>query len=445
MQQAQIAAVKVGVLTLMSLGLLIASILWLQGRGLQDGPQFSVLFHDVDSLKVGAPVQFMGIRVGFVRQVIPIVTDGRYRVKVAFSLASNEPRIPKGSHITIQQSGIVGEKFLEITPPQPKEVTVTTASESEAACRANIPLKYKYTQGFLTIGTVETVQVIGHDPFISCHLRYRVTYPGASLPSKLKFQLVSVPEAALHLENVVQAELTPRPNTGQFFTVEDPMRLKRFLEIQLESAVALKETNDKINQLMSDETIMTLNSTIKNAERLTNEATEVMKGAKSLFQKTAADLDILVASGNQLTGQITTLSQNVNHIIGDANVQQDIVQTLNALKQASSGLNTLIQDPGLKETLRLARETSTDAAQWMRSVRQTTDQLNLDARLDVALTNVNTSLDKLSTLLGNLNQLSASESDSLRAIVADTKQTADSLKRFSNRLNGRFTLFKLMF
>ena len=71
------STVKVGILTIVSLSLLIFVLIWLRGRGLGGGTSYDVLFKDVDGMREGAPVQMMGIRVGFVDLVEAVQESGK--------------------------------------------------------------------------------------------------------------------------------------------------------------------------------------------------------------------------------------------------------------------------------------------------------------------------------------------------------------------------------
>ena len=124
------APIKVGLLSLFSVALLTFILFWLGGRGLGTGRVFEVQFTDVDGLREGAPVQLMGIRVGFVDAIRVALHKDRYAVNVRFSVNHPDATIPEGSRLSIEQSGIVGEKFIEITPPRPIQATLTTMPDA---------------------------------------------------------------------------------------------------------------------------------------------------------------------------------------------------------------------------------------------------------------------------------------------------------------------------
>ncbi|MEW5821665.1 MAG: MlaD family protein [Cyanobacteriota bacterium] len=78
-----------------------------------DHKLLTVRFNDIDGLEIGAPVHLMGVTVGDVYDY-EINND---KVDVTFRLNKPDIIIPKGSTITIQFTGLVGSKSLEIEPP----------------------------------------------------------------------------------------------------------------------------------------------------------------------------------------------------------------------------------------------------------------------------------------------------------------------------------------
>ncbi|MCA9799205.1 MAG: MCE family protein, partial [Cyanobacteria bacterium HKST-UBA04] len=68
-KQHRTATVKVGLLTIIALVVLTSTVIWLRGRSLGGGVRYEVIFNDVDGLRKGAPVQFMGIRVGYIEDI----------------------------------------------------------------------------------------------------------------------------------------------------------------------------------------------------------------------------------------------------------------------------------------------------------------------------------------------------------------------------------------
>ncbi len=439
---------KVGFLTLISLALLITTLVWLKGRGFSGGPADSVLFRDVDGLREGAPVQMMGIRVGFVDLVEPLQKDGRYYVSVKFNLNQNlNMNIPKGARLSIEQAGIIGEKFLEITPPQLQHVTLTTFNhDSNNAIAKGMPVKFLYEEGYLDVGQVEQVEHEDDGNLTRHTLYFRMTRPGAVMPANPLHELTMTPDGDYYLRVLPREPLLAhKPDPNLKYTIENPLRIKRFLEIQMDSANALKLTNDKINKLLSDETIDTLNSTLKNTEVLTARATEVMDSANELFQTTGRDLERLVSTSSDLAENVSAVSANLNDVIGDPRLKEDVISTMHSIEQSSQALNSILNDPALKETLSLTRETSRNASDIVSYLKQTAENKDLQKRLDTSIYLLNDSLGKLSVVLENIDDITNDDDETLKGILDDTRDTAKNMKNITAKFNKRFTLFRLMF
>lgn len=76
----------------------------------------TVNFGDIDGLEEGAPVNFMGVPIGSVKHFE--VNDHDEKVLVTFEIKDKAYEIPSGSIATIQFTGLVGSKSLEIEPPR---------------------------------------------------------------------------------------------------------------------------------------------------------------------------------------------------------------------------------------------------------------------------------------------------------------------------------------
>ncbi len=442
------STVKVGALAIISICLLVFVMIWLRGRGITAGETYEVRFNDVDGMREAASVQMMGIRIGFVDHIEPQVVNGKYYVNVSFSINNPSITLAKGSRLSIEQSGIIGEKFLEITPPQLQDITLATFAETDYAnqIKAPMPVKFVYEDGLLTVGKIERVDNLRDENLIRHKLYYRITHPGAEMPEHPIYELKESEQGESYLLIVSrEPRLIKKPDSALVFTVEEPVRIKRFLEIQMESAEALKVTNDKITQLLTDETIATLSSTVKNTEVLTARATDVLDSANELFQIASADMEELVKTSEHLAKNLIEVSDNLNEVIGDPQLKEDLVSTISSIQESTHGLNQIIQDPAMKETLDLVKDTSKDASELVALLKETAKDKELQTRLDHSLTTLNQSLDKLSAVLGNLDNLTDDEDQTVRGIIDDTQETTRNLKDFSKKLNGRFALFRLMF
>lgn len=441
------STVKVGILTLVSLSLLIFSLIWLRGRGLASGESYPVLFKDVNGMREGAAVQMMGIRVGFVDSIQPVIKNGRYYVQVVFTINNDLGiKIPRGSRLSIEQSGIIGEQFVEITPPQLREITLTTFRKPAKPITEGIPVKFLYEEGFKEVGRVEKVVPYEDGNLVRHRLYYRITTPGAEMPEDPLFELTIDKQNQYYLRILPREPIIAQaPDANLQFTIENPMRMKRFLEIQMESAEALKLTNEKINQLLSDETIESLHSTLKNTEVLTARANEVLESANVLFQTTRQDLNRLATVSERLAGNVASVTDNINDIIGDPKLKGEMTSTVASLRESSNAMRDLLNDPALKQTIYLTRDTSQNAAELVSLLKQTAADRNLHERMDRIVTQLDSSLTKLNEVLVNVDELTDDKDETLKGTIEDLRDTAKNLKDLSGKFSGRFTLFKLLF
>ena len=122
---------KVGLLTIISVVILVFSILWVKGRALSTATRITVNFKDANGMRPGNGVQLMGLRVGQVEEVTPYIDNENSYVKIKFVITEKNVSIPMASSISIQQSGLIGEQFLEISPPQIKTIYISANNSKD--------------------------------------------------------------------------------------------------------------------------------------------------------------------------------------------------------------------------------------------------------------------------------------------------------------------------
>jgi phospholipid/cholesterol/gamma-HCH transport system substrate-binding protein len=109
---------KVGLFTIIALVVIFAIFLWLSGAQIfNQGTTIEAIFDHVEGLRPGALVQLAGVDVG---RVSHIYFDDS-RVVVAMQI-KRSVIIPRPAKVLISSSGVIGDKFLEITPCKPEEI-----------------------------------------------------------------------------------------------------------------------------------------------------------------------------------------------------------------------------------------------------------------------------------------------------------------------------------
>ncbi|MDJ0704834.1 MAG: MlaD family protein [Leptolyngbyaceae cyanobacterium MO_188.B28] len=104
---------SVGLLILIGVGLFGALVLWL--RGLSPGNRtyrLNVEFENTPGMLIGTVVRYRGVPVG---RILTIDT-GANVVDVTVEISKGDLRIPSGSIVQANQTGLIGEVFLDILP-----------------------------------------------------------------------------------------------------------------------------------------------------------------------------------------------------------------------------------------------------------------------------------------------------------------------------------------
>ena len=78
------SSLKVGILTLSAISILIFTVLWIKGRSLSGGERIDLAFKDVNGMRPGSAVQMMGLRIGQVEEITPVIQGEDSYVKLRF-------------------------------------------------------------------------------------------------------------------------------------------------------------------------------------------------------------------------------------------------------------------------------------------------------------------------------------------------------------------------
>ena len=146
---------KVGLLTLLALVLLIGVVFKVKGRTFSFADRVEIKFKDVNGMRPGAGVQMMGLRVGQVEEVIPVIDGEDSYVKVKFVITEPNVDIPKASMFSIQQSGLIGELFLEITPPKTRTVFIPMVNKD--ILYKDDDVEMKLDEKFYDVGKIKDI------------------------------------------------------------------------------------------------------------------------------------------------------------------------------------------------------------------------------------------------------------------------------------------------
>ena len=446
---------KVGILTLISLVIFIFGILWIKGRALSTGERLSVDFRDVNGMRPGSAVQLMGFRVGQVEEITPVIDGDNSFIRVKFVITEPDITIPTASAISIQQSGIIGEQFLEITPPRVKTIYLPISRKSQLL-HVNDKVQMKLSDKLHDVGMVKKIEIIETKTLpiniqeeIKTEFAYKVGYiitlPGLIPPDRLVGEIrQSQGKHKLVIRSANNLSIA-YPKTNSKFTIIEPLRLSDFMELQYRAAASLTETNEKLSAFLSDDVIADMKNIVQNIDILTIKANQTLDKTQLLIDSSREDLKNLMDTTNSVSVKVIALTDNLNKIVGDEEFKTTLMETTKSVNRLSNNINNILEDKTTKQTLDNLQVASKNISEISIFVNEMTKDEKLKTQVNDTITKFNTALDNLSLTLETVNSLTTEEKCTIKQTIDDAAETSKNLRKFSEKLNKRFLLFRLMF
>lgn len=443
---------KVGILTIIALAIFLFTVLWVKGRAFSAAERIEVQFKDVNGMRPGSGVQMMGLRVGQVEEIIPVVEDENSYVKMRFVITNPDITIPKASMLSIQQSGLIGEQFLEITPPRLRSVYIPVVNQELLPTGADVEIKLD--EKYYDVGKVKKSQIMTSKlvpdalkDTIKTNYAYEVKYfvnlPGLILPEFMKGKIVTANGVKkLRIEPLDNISL-PYPQQTSPYTVVEPMRIADFMDLQYKAAESLTETNRVVNELLNDKMIADLTQSVSNFKSLTAQATTTLEKAEKLIDTSKNDLDAMIWMMTDATNNFNKLATNINGIVSDEKFKPALYDTAEAIGKLSKELSPIIGSVDAKAFAEDLNASMKNINEITASVNAMTKDENLKKKLNDSVDNLNITMCEVTRALETVN--GKGDKDNLKQIVNDTSATVGNLKKFSEKLNKRFLLFRLLF
>lgn len=446
---------KVGLLALIAIILLIGVVFKVKGRTFSSADRVEIVFRDVNGMRPGAGVQMMGLRVGQVEEIKPVVEGDESYVRVKFVITEPNIDIPKASMMSIQQSGLIGELFLEITPPKTRTVYVPMLTK-DILYKDDI-VQMKLDDKYYDIGKIKNIEVVSRDvvPFnfkelVKTNHAYKIDYvidlPGLIPPEFLKGKVVKQNDSNILRISTLDEVTLPYPTQTSPYTIVEPMRIADFMEWQYRAAESLTETNKKINDLLSDQVIAELKMSVEHINSLTALTSDTMAKLNGLLDRSHGDINQLLTMVDRATTDFNMLTYNINNIIGDPNFKPTLLSATKSIDNLAHNLNKIMgneqEAQALANDIREVVHNVNEISAYVDSLTKN-DQLKND--LTRAVNNVNNAMINISTALETVNKVDSNKKTELQSIIEDTKVTTKNLRKFSEKLNKRFLLWRLLF
>ena len=446
------SSLKVGTLAVIAITIFIFTILWVKGRAFSSAERIEVHFKDVNGMRPGSGVQMMGLRVGQVEEITPVVEGENSYVKLKFVITEPGIKIPKASMLTIQQSGLIGEQFLEITPPKLRSVYIPVVNQqllmSDSDVETMLDEKY-YNVGKVKKSQILTSQMVPEEirDYIKTNYAYKIDYyinlPGLIVPHFMKGQIVTVNGVKKLRISPLDNTPLPYPHQTSPYTVVEPMRIADFMDLQYKAAESLTETNRVVNELLNDKMIADLTTSVSNFKVLTAQATTTLGKAEKLIDASKNDIDTMLWLLTDATNNFNKLATNINGVVSDERFKPAMFETADAISNISKQLSPIIGAVNSKEF-------GEDLTSLMSNLKEISDFVNvmtkdeaLKSKIVDSIDNLNITMCEVSKTLETIN--GTGDKDNLKQIINDTSETVENLKKFSEKLNKRFLLFRLLF
>lgn len=446
------SAIKVGFLTLLSISILIFTILWIKGRSLSQGERIEVAFQDINGMRAGSGVQMMGLRIGQVEDIIPIMNGKDSFVKLRFVVTEKGVKIPYASTISIQQTGIIGEQFLEVTPPKTK-IIYTEANGNFAKIEKNQDIYMKLSKGEAVVAKLQDYEIVNRSQLPQSlrqkfksknvlKLAYYVDLPGLVLDNELL--KVSLKGNKLYF-SLIDGEIPTTPKEGLKYTVMEPMRLSDFMDLQFRAAKSLSATNDRVAEILSDEFIGSIKDSVDNIQVLTKNANTTLEKVEILIDSSKNDINRLTNQSEELISSLTKLSNHVDTLVSDENLKNDLMNSVRSIGKMSDNINKLLEDEQTKEIIANVDTTMKNVNEISAYINEYTKDEKVKEDLTKIIDNLANISQNISKVMNDYNKLDEKDKMKLKDTVKSINTITENMKKFSQKLNKRFLLFRLMF
>ena len=270
--------------------------------------------------------------------------------------------------------------------------------------------------------------------------------PGLILPDNIKAKILPNINGGEKLRiSMPNGEKMLLPDTEAKYTIIEPMRLVDFMELQYKSAQALTETNEKISAILSEDVIADLQETAKNLNTLSFKANTTLEKAEVLIDTSKNELLTLTAQADKISGKIMNITDSLNNLLGDEDLVKNVSDATKSISKLSNNLNTIIEDPQTKATLANINLMSKNLSEISAYINDMSKDEKLKRKVLNSVDKLDLALEQLNITLKLVNDIGVQEKDKIISTINDASETSKNARKFSEKLNKRFLLFRLMF
>lgn len=435
---------SVGLLFLLGLGLFGGLFLWLRGLSIGERTYRAVInFPRVNGLQQGAPVRFRGVNVGKISAVRPKPNG----VEVDADITPADLIIPRDVIVEANQSGIISEVSVDITPRQELATAEVAALPLEPNCdRTLIVCNGSQLQGQIGISTDEfirsstrflqvysneelykNVNAAARNASIAADQVSQLTRELSSLTKVTRQQVSSFSNTTNSVEKAVnQLSATTTKTATSFDATADQIRLTAA------GANRLIANLDNLLTTNRSSLVTALNNLSQTSQQLRSTVNSLTPALNRVNQgELIQNLETLTANAAQASANLRDVSNALNNPTNLLTLQQTLDSarvTFQNAQKISSDLDELTGDPAFRNNVR-------DLVNGLSSLVSSTQQLQQQVQVTQTLDSVTSVVKNPKTDTLNLNskvaipkvptldrKFTPTEKTQSKTYIADTKR-----------------------
>jgi phospholipid/cholesterol/gamma-HCH transport system substrate-binding protein len=371
MRERAIREGSVGLLILIAVALFGGLVLWLRGfNPRRQSYQATLVFENTLGMQEGTAVRFRGVRVGRVLGILPASNQ----VDVAVEITQPDLRIPSDSLIFVNQSGLIGETTVDITPVRLLSAEEQSLTPFRPDCNS---------EAIICDGDELTGQVgANYESLIRSAESLANAFADPEIIRDLK---ITLNNATLFTENanVLSKELTTL--SRQFQSELGPLlsSANRATDNIGNAAAQFEITGTEVNSLITNNRASIV-STLDNLNRSATNLEIILATLAPTIQDSQflQNLDTLSADATAAVADIRAITSAVNTPENLVMLQQTLDSARIVFQSANKVLadvDELTGDPTLRRNIR-------DLINGLSTLVSQTEQLEQETRLAQALT-----------------------------------------------------------